>query len=229
MLSIEQKVETITEKEMRMNSIIASQGLFRFSDVFFSDCPESKEMMGEGTGNKIVSSIIEKLPRVFMEAPTPNEKCVRILGRINGERRYRYIKRDYILENDFIDAYKVFVPEANNTGKFGETLTMPTLGLPGDCSADTFLNAGVFESEECCKNFMKYYSTKFMRALLGIKKVTQHCPPTVWEPIPLQVFSLCSDINWTSPLSDIDKQLYEKYKLTQDEIDFIESTVKPME
>lgn len=42
-------------------------------------------------------------------------------------------------------------------------------------------------------------------------------------------FTNKSDIDWSKPVNEIDKQLYKKYKLTQDEVDFIEKTVKPME
>lgn len=37
-----------------------------------------------------------------------------------------------------------------------------------------------------------------------------------------------SDINWSQPISNIDQQLYKKYNLTQEEIDYIEKTIKPM-
>ena len=70
--------------------------------------------------------------------------------------------------------------------------------------------------------------TKFFRSLLGIKKVTQHCPPAVWKMIPLQDFTSASDIDWSKPIPEIDQQLYRKYGLDQTEIDFIESHVKEM-
>ena len=69
---------------------------------------------------------------------------------------------------------------------------------------------------------------KFFRALLGVKKVTPHCPPGVWEMIPLQDFTPASDIDWTQPIPAIDQQLYRKYGLTDEEIAFIESHVKEM-
>ena len=127
-----------------------------------------------------------------------------------------------------LSKYTVFISEANNSGTYGETLTEPVIGYPGDCSSDTFLNAGPFDSEAESENFIKYIKTKFFRGLLGIKKVTQHCPPSVWSTIPLQDFSLSSDIDWTGTIPDIDKQLYAKYGLSKEEIDFIEFHVKEM-
>lgn len=65
--------------------------------------------------------------------------------------------------------------------------------------------------------------------MLGVKKVTQHCPPAVWSMIPLQDFTTNCDIDWTQPIAAIDQQLYKKYDLTPDEIKFIETHVKEME
>ena len=45
----------------------------------------------------------------------------------------------------------------------------------------------------------------------------------------LQDFTVSSDINWSKPISDIDRQLYAKYGLTESEQKFIESMIKPME
>ena len=75
-----------------VDSIIASQGLYRFTERFFEEYPQSKNLMGAGTGNKIVSNIIEKLPDVFVKDAS-DDSYMRILGRVNGKREYRYIKR----------------------------------------------------------------------------------------------------------------------------------------
>ena len=152
-----------------------------------------------------------------------------MLGRINKQRGYRYIQRKYIAENDSIDKYKLFIPEANNSGKYGETLTEPIIGKPKDGTADTYLSAGLFETEQEPINLSIYMKTKFFRALLGVKKVTQHCPPTVWKYVPLQDFTPASDIDWSKSVAEIDRQLYAKYGLSQDEINFIETHVKEME
>ena len=91
--SIIKKVSGIEGNSPRLNSIIASQGLYRFSDLFFSEHPESSLYIGSGTGNKIVSNVIAKMPDVFLEERDNNENYVRFLGRLKGQRVYRYIKR----------------------------------------------------------------------------------------------------------------------------------------
>ena len=139
------------------------------------------------------------------------------------------MKRSYLVETDYLDTYNLFLPEANNSGTYGETLTEPTIGYPLEGTADTFLSAGMFHSENEPKNLSQYIKTKFFRALLGIKKVTQHCPPSVWNMIPLQDFTPDSDIDWSTSIPEIDRQLYTKYDLDEKEITFIESHVKAME
>ena len=91
------------------------------------------------------------------------------------------------------------------------------------------MSAGPFDTVAEVQNLALYMKTKFFRALLGIKKVTQHCPPSVWTMIPLQNFTSNSDIDWTQPISGIDQQLYAKYGLSDEEISFIETHVEGME
>ena len=65
--------------------------------------------------------------------------------------------------------------------------------------------------------------------MLGVLKVTQDNNTDVWKFVPLQDFTSTSDINWNQSISDIDRQLYAKYGLSDDEIAFIEKMIKPME
>lgn len=64
--------------------------------------------------------------------------------------------------------------------------------------------------------------------MLGILKITQHNPPEKWKYVPLQDFTENSDIDWTKSIPEIDQQLYKKYGLDKDEIEFIETHVKAM-
>lgn len=212
-----------------LNSIIASQGLYRFSDYFFQLNPSVIEFIGKGTGNKIVSSVMEKLPDIFLDDVASKDEYIRILGRIKNQRVWKWIKKEYIVKNEYLGTHNLLIPEANNTGKFGETLTSPSYGAPECGAADTYLSAGTFSTKGEAENLGKYMRTKFFRALLGVKKVTQHCPPIVWEMIPCQDFTENSDIDWSKPIHEIDLQLYEKYGLSDEEIAFIESKVKPMD
>ena len=75
---------------------------------------------------------------------------------------------------------------------------------------------------------LNYLKTKFVRTMLGTLKTTQHNHTDVWLNVPLQDFTPNSDIDWSKSIPEIDRQLYAKYGLSQEEIDFIESHVKEM-
>ena len=64
--------------------------------------------------------------------------------------------------------------------------------------------------------------------MLGILKVTQDLTPGKFQYVPLQDFTPSSDIDWSQSIPDIDRQLYAKYGLDENEIAFIESHVKEM-
>ena len=88
---------------------------------------------------------------------------------------------------------------------------------------------GPYRNEIEAQNAMLYIKTKFFHFILGLKKNTQHTTKQVYQFVPMQNFTDNSDIAWGQSVSDIDKQLYKKYNLTQEEINFIESMIRPME
>lgn len=228
--SLIRKVHGASGKAARLDSLFASQRLYKFSDTFFDDNkqnPNVQRIMNSGTRTKIVSSFLGKMPDVFTRQQVKfDDVC--LLCRIDNARQRRYVSRKYIRSNEYLDAYKLFIPEANNSGVYGEALAEPIVGKPGEGSADTFLNAGPFRSEDEAKHLALYYKTKFFRSLLGARKVTQHSPAQVWNTIPLQDFTSNSDIDWSKSIPEIDQQLYVKYGLDEDEISFVEAHVKEM-
>ena len=133
-----------------------------------------------------------------------------------------------MLDNKFIKFYNIFVPEANGTGAIGEVLSTPLIGEPLIGSTDTFISIGSFITTEEAIAAIKYIKSKFARAMLGILKITQHNPQSTWKYVPLQDFTSNSDIDWTKSIHEIDEQLYRKYNLSKDEIEFIETNVKEM-
>ena len=94
---------------------------------------------------------------------------------------------------------------------------------------ETFISIGSFDNETEAQNCLKYVKTKFTRTMLGVLKVTQHNTREKWVKVPLQNFTTQSDIDWTKSISEIDQQLYAKYGLDKNEIDFIEEKVREME
>ena len=65
--------------------------------------------------------------------------------------------------------------------------------------------------------------------MVMLKKNTQDAMRGVYQFVPLQDFSSRSDIDWKGTPDDIDRQLYAKYGLDDEEIEFIESMIRPME
>ena len=90
---------------------------------------------------------------------------------------------------------------------------------PKSVCTETYLVAGAFDDETSAQNLQSYLSTKFVRFLVAQIAVSQHITRGCFAFVPVQNFSR----SWT------DEDLYDKYKLTEEEISFIESMIKSME
>ena len=209
--------------------LVSSQGIYRFSNYALENIPRITEVQGKGTAAKITSNAFENLHEIFVQS---KDECdgdaTQIIGRIKGSRETRWISTKYLQANDYLNTYNVFVPEANGTGAIGEVLSTPVIGVPVIGHTDTFLSIGKFASAEEASACLKYVKSKFARCMLGTLKATQHNPKDTWANVPLQNFTEGSDIDWSKSVAEIDAQLYAKYGLTDEEIAFIESMIKPM-
>ena len=107
-------------------------------------------------------------------------------------------------------------------------LSTPVIGVPVIGHTDTFLSIGKFASAQEASACLKYVKSKFARCLLGTLKATQHNPKDTWTNVPMQDFTEKSDIDWSKSVAEIDAQLYKKYNLSDEEIDFIDTMIKPM-
>lgn len=176
------------------------------------------------------SSVFEKFPESFHEIkPNDGKKYSKIIGRKDSERKYYYFKESYLNVPSNYSKYKVFLASSNGTGAFGEALSTPIVGAPYTGATETFISIGSFTNKFDAENLIKYIKTKFCRLLLSTKKVTQgNKSSSVWENIPLEDFSSNSDIDWSKSILEIDQQLYFKYGLSVNEIEFINLKVKEM-
>ena len=140
---------------------------------------------------------------------------------------YAYPKNGYISiaqvskNLSLIEKWKVCISNAyGERGNFPYfVIGKPFISEPNSCSTASYMIMDVFKEKEDAKNFMSYVKTKFFRFLVLLKKHTQHASRTVYQFVPIQNFNE----SWS------DEKLYQKYGLTKDEIDFIESMIKPME
>ena len=204
---------------------------YKFTPDLHKDFPELMDLLSKGHAYDLTSNIFEKLDnRVFStEKPENMSEYVRIYGKLGNKRTYRWILRKYIRAHENLDKYKVLLPKSNGSGAIGEVLSTPVVGQPVVGHTQTFISIGVLSTEFEANALLKYLKSKFARTMLGVLKVTQDNKKSVWKYVPLQDFTENSDIDWTKSVAYIDKQLYAKYGLSQEEIDFIETKVKPME
>lgn len=224
--SIMEKVWECNPQSIR--EIIYTQNKFNLQELY-KDFPKYKKIIGSDGKDKRFRQIIMERLDVFTESKN-NKDDIRTLGLINRKRVYRFIPRKYVESEDWLDKYKVFVPFSNGaSGTLGREparlISTPVLGKPGDGMTQTFIGIGSYSTEIEGKNLLLYIKSKFARVMLGILKVTQGNKSDTWEYVPLQDFSETSDIDWSKTLAEIDQQLYKKYNLNQEEIDFIEKHV----
>ncbi len=238
MNSILQKVLN-AENTGFLDSIAVSGYSYHFTELMHQEHPEIKQtvivvggkekpLLSKGHEYDLKSNVIEKLPNIFLSEKEGNYDYIKIIGRENNERVTRFIRRDYINNVINLDTYKLFLPKASGIGEFGEQLAPAIVVEPGVGHTETFFSIGSFEEKEEAENLHKYLKCKFSRALLCVLKKTQMITPGILKYVPLQDFKGTSDIVWTNTLHEIDQQLYKKYDLSQEEIDFIETNVKEM-
>lgn len=146
-------------------------------------------------------------------------KIFGIKGKKGGSKRLAgYVDPNSITKGKkSIDKHKLFFSKA-----YMSTSTVPPeiiIGRPNEICTETFLKIGDFNTEKEALNCLSYIKTKFFRALLFFNRHSLNLSQSSFNLIPLQDFSK----PWT------DEELYKKYDLTKEEINFIESMIKPMD
>lgn len=212
-----------------LDSIISGRGVYKLSDKALLDHPEIENIQSKGHKFDVGSGAFKILSDILYFDEKQSDKDVQILGLENLNRTYRWIKPDYLNPPESFYGYKIFIPKSNGSGALGEVLSTPLIGEPLIGATETFLSIGSFETQEEAEACLKYIKTKFARVLLGVLKITQDNTRDKWAKVPLQDFTSNSDIDWSQSIAELDAQLYRKYGLSQEEIDFIESKVKEME
>lgn len=152
----------------------------------------------------------------FSNMKTNNENVVLYKFRDNG-----FVSEGQISKNkDWVDQYKVLVPYASpGQDEYPHLiLSEPIVAGPGSACTETYLVIGPFDDKDEADNVASYMRTQFFRFMLFLLKSTQHITQKVYRFVPMQDFSH----PWT------DSQLYSKYNITDEEISFISSLIKPL-
>lgn len=140
----------------------------------------------------------------------------------NGWRKngIGYISESIIRKgNELLNKKKLFIPKAWGTGSPESDWLNPIIPEGNSCCTETYLVIGPLNTDEELNNVYLYTQTKFFHAMVSIIKITQNTMKKAYSLVPIQDFSK----PWT------DEELYKKYGLTEDEINFIESMIKPMD
>ena len=159
------------------------------------------------------------LPTNYVGKSSPDNKSELLVYGRNQEKTF--LDRNVVIPNqNLANSYKVFLPaaygERTDTNLF--VIGKPFLGKPNEICTETYVAIGPFENECEANNFIEYAKTKFFRFLVLLHKPTQHLLKATYSFVPMQDFSK----PWT------DEELYVKYGLTDEEIAFIESMIRPM-
>ena len=145
------------------------------------------------------------------------------------KRRIDYIPLSSISKNtQDINKYKVFLTGAAGSGNDKIVLGKPILAEKNSVCSQSFIYAA-FDSKIEAEHFIKYLKTKFFRVLVASIKITQSCPNRVYQFVPIQNFTESSDIKWSCSISEIDDQLFNKYSLSKDDIEYIKKSFDYME
>ena len=193
-------IEKVSKDKEKFSQIVSARNPYGFYSDLFND--------------------LEKYPDIKVSFKQKNGflKIYGVKGKKGGAKRVMgFVEPKSILRgHDGVAKHKLFFSKAYMT-----TSTVPPeiiIGQPNDVSTETFLQIGPFNSENENLNCLRYIKTKFFRALLFYSRHSLNISRESFSLIPMQDFSE----SWT------DEKLYKKYKLTKEEIEFIESMIRPM-
>ncbi len=167
-----------------------------------------------------------------------NEDEVAVIFKDNGKPVVKYIKRNEVPSGkEYIDKYKVICGSTLNSSNGTVIFTINTINSPS-VTSQSWATLAMCSTLEEAQTIEKYMKSKFCRFLvmLRLSDGQNGCGGHYFEFVPDQDFTSDSDINWNSlpdgtkqdQVTDIDRQLYQKYNLTQEEIEYIDSTINPM-
>ena len=180
-----------------------------------------------------VMALHERTMDTMVTTRKPFGLATNVLPTSYGDLTLRYNKgtgpyaRSAILAGaEYIDKWKVMISylsaehagQPDKNGQFKVLSTMEILPPKYVCT-ETYLLAGWFDNENEANNLLNYLKTKFVRFLVGQIAVSQHITKNCFAFVPVQDFSR----------SCADEDLYAKYELSNEEISFVESIIKPME
>jgi hypothetical protein len=164
----------------------------------------------------------------FKATPTGLNKPIKIYGK----KKIGYVERDLVVtRKEWIDNWKVITAESNNIGtELNDDNLNTIIAKPGEICTETYIviGADLGLNKKSAENLAKYLHTKFTRFMISLAKPSQHGTAKVYRFVPLQDFTPTSDIDWNKNIDDIDRQLFDKYSLSESERTYISENISPM-
>lgn len=210
------------------NEYLYGRSSYKLTQLVYEENPELKERVKQSEEKSIGSNIFDKLPEIFTDNPQ-NEDCIRIYGRQNNERIYKWIKKTYVQDHENLNKYKVLLPKSNGSGTIGEVLSTPLVCTPHVGHTQTFISFGAFDTEKEAENCLKYIKTDIARAMLGTLKITQdNATKEVWSNVPWFDFNDYSIIDWSKSVKEIEEELYDYFNVPDYIIAELKANVRRM-
>ena len=229
--SILAKVSSKTETSF--STIVGPRELYSLTNILYDENPSMDGRQSKGHKYSLGANIFNVFPELFYDVtPQDGKEYLQVYGRFENQRCYKWVRASYITNADNLAKYKILISKADGAaGKIGSPIPARILGKmeiakPNVVYTDTFIGIGCFTTSREAESCKKYIMSKFARTMLGTIKVTQDNSKELWTNVPLQDFTESSDIDWNVSIPEIDRQLYAKYHLTDEEIAFIEKMIK---
>ena len=151
---------------------------------------------------------------------TDNDNSNTLIEVATKRFKIKYINKKYIIKHqELIGKYNVVLSKLNGAANNnGRVIGNPEILGNGQCCTDTYLVLKSYDNLDLCLKFVSFVKTKFFRFMVSLKKTTNISSRKSFCYTP----DICLSEEWT------DEKLYAKYNLTQEEINYIESTIKEM-
>jgi len=148
-----------------------------------------------------------------------------------------YIKKEEVTKNsDLIDDYKVYVglldPDragVNNATGGRNVITKVKMIGPKEVITETYLMLDVLKTKVEAERCSKFFKTKLARILISLGTTGLMYSKECFQFVPWLDYTICKDIDWNQSIDEIDNTLMSYYELKDNEVNYINEQIKPME
>ena len=220
------------------NSIDVDSNFIKEKEMLLDRC-EAYSIVDKTKSPKNLDSIVLPLNAFGLNANFQGSMIsdeynnIEVLGSYDNRT---YISKDGLEKGvDIVNKYKIITGKVNpdrggvNNSNSSNVINKPRILAPNQICTFSYLIVGATINEYCANALYKYIKTKFTRFLVLVTLASMNISARNFMFVPLQDFSEQSDINWSQSISNIDQLLYKKYNLSDEEIAYIEKTIKPMQ